>query len=479
MTMPRTISNLPIARATLNQLRDELRTIHDEAGDQPLNRAQQGKWNRVEAEARSLEADIAEAEEIEARKQRLAEERAKWGTLQVGGTDYRQNGTPPADVLRMGPGEVRDAARRILDDQRRSSAHLTAAQGDHVDALLRSTDKNVDGSWIARALLLSETDAYRSAWQRLLTEPYPVLTGQEADALRSYQSFRAMSVGSDAAGGYGVPALTDPTIILTDQQSGNPFWSIADVRTITTDTWKGVSSAGVSWSWDAEASVVSDDTPTLAQPIVPTFTARGFVPFSLEIGMDYPNFAKEMAVLLAEGYSELTAEAFVTGNGTTAPCGILTALDANTNVEVLVTTDGTFSATDIDKVWTALPDRAKANAHWLMSSDVNSYIALWGDAYGGRTVDLTGVPTTLRRRPIVESSYMPAFTGTTGAANILVVGNFRKFLIAQRAGMAVELVPHLFDTTTGRPTGSRGLFAFARVGSNSVDDASFRVIQNG
>ena len=70
------------------------------------------------------------------------------------------------------------------------------------------------------------------------------------------------------------------------------------------------------------------------------------------------------------------------------------------------------------------------------------------------------------------------FSGTTGASNLLVVGDFRNFVIADRAGMTVELVPHLFDVTNNRPTGQRGWFAWARFGSNSVNDLGFRLLQN-
>jgi predicted phage gp36 major capsid-like protein len=44
--------------------------------------------------------------------------------------------------------------------------------------------------------------------------------------------------------------------------------------------------------------------------------------------------------------------------------------------------------------------------------------------------------------------------------------------------MSVELVPHLFSTGNGRPTGSRGFFAHARIGGASVDDAAFRLLAN-
>ena len=32
--------------------------------------------------------------------------------------------------------------------------------------------------------------------------------------------------------------------------------------------------------------------------------ARGFIPYSIEVGQDYPGFASEMSQLLAEGYDE-------------------------------------------------------------------------------------------------------------------------------------------------------------------------------
>ena len=84
----------------------------------------------------------------------------------------------------------------------------------------------------------------------------------------------------------------------------------------------------------------------------------------------------------------------------------------------------------------------------------------------------------LFNRPTVITDYAPDFTGTTGAANILVVGDFSNYVVAQRAGMSIELVPHLFDVTDNLPTLSRGWLAWARVGADSVNDAAFRLLQN-
>jgi predicted phage gp36 major capsid-like protein len=44
--------------------------------------------------------------------------------------------------------------------------------------------------------------------------------------------------------------------------------------------------------------------------------------------------------------------------------------------------------------------------------------------------------------------------------------------------MSVEVIPHVFDVTNNRPTGERALYAFARVGADSVLDSSFRLLTN-
>lgn len=380
------------------------------------------------------------------------------------------------DVRRLGYQESRDRALRVID-AKDNTRHLGSDQLDKLDRLVRTRTHNLDGGQIARRMLVTETDAYRSAFMKATTQVTPAFTADEARAL---DEFRAMSIGTDASGGYGVPVLIDPTIILTSQGSLNPFRAISRVETITNDEWKGVSSAGVSWSYDGEAGTVSDDSPTLAQPTVTAHKAQGFIPYSIEVGQDYPGFAAEMSRLLAEGYDELQASAFATGSGSSQPYGILTALDANTNVEVAVTTDGSFGGVDVNAAWGALPDRWKQNATWVMNHDVGNEVATFGNSNNLSffTVDLTGTVQTLRQRPVAYSSYFPTFTGTTSARNILVVGDFRNYLIAERAGMTVELVPHLFDVTNNRPTGQRGWFAWARHGADSINDLGFILLQN-
>jgi HK97 family phage major capsid protein len=326
--------------------------------------------------------------------------------------------------------------------------------------------------------LITETDAYRSAFAKGITDPQPKWNSEE---LRALEEFRAMAESPTSAGGYGVPVLIDPSIILTAGAAAAPVLDLCRIITITTNAWKGVSSAGVQWSYDAEGSAVSDDSPTLAQPTVTVYAARGFIPFSIEVGEDYPNFADEMATLLGHGFLDLVASNTVTGSGTSQPRGIFTALAADSTAQVITTTDGALGAIDFQNVYKALGERYRSQATWLMHTQVENAVRAFPTSsnFGYFTVDLTkdGIGV-LQGRPVRTTDYAPQYTGTTLAANIAVFGDFSNFVVAQRAGMNVELVPHLFDVTYNRPTGSRGWWAYARHGYDSVNNAGFKILVN-
>lgn len=385
---------------------------------------------------------------------------------------------PFGAVRRMSVPEARDHALRVLDD-RTASAHLRSDQKDEVERQIR---KNTD---IARRILVTENEDYRTAWMKLVTQPQPILTEAENRAVQAWMEYRAMSEGTTTAGGFGIPVFIDPSIIMTAQGTDNPFLELAKQVDVNTNQWKGVSSAGVTWHFNyAEGSAVSDDSPTLAQPTVPIYMARGFLPYSIELGQDYPGFADEMATLLSAGYDELLVDKFTRGAGASnlEPTGILTALSANTNVRVAVTAAGSLGGTDPYKVWQALPQRFRRNAAWLMSVATNNAVRQLGTAnvYHAFTVNLPqDWADTLFRRAVRESPYMPdVTTSTTATIGLAVVGDFSNYLIARRGGMSVELVPMLFDTTYNRPTGQRGWFAYSRIGGGSINDLGFRLLTN-
>ena len=382
------------------------------------------------------------------------------------------------DVRRLTAPEARDRALRTLDD-RESTRHLRDDQKEQVERSIRKD------STIARRTLITENPSYRTAWQKLVTQPHPMLTNEERDAVIAWEEFRAMGEVTSSAGGFGIPVFIDPSIILTAQGSKNPFLSIARQVTVNTNTWKGVSSAGVSWSFDTEAAAVCDGASTLAQPTVSVHMARGFIPYSIEVGMDYPGFASEMSSLLAAGYNELLVDKLTRGSGTGEPKGILTAISATSGDRVKVTTGGSLGAPDPYNVWAALPQRYQGNASWLMSVGVNNAIRQLGSSnvYHGYTVNLPqGWADQLFDSPVYNSPYMPdTTTFTTTASVAAIVGDFENFVVARNGGMSVELVPQLFQQVTAGsgpavPTGQRGWFAYARIGSDASNVSGFRAL---
>jgi HK97 family phage major capsid protein len=390
----------------------------------------------------------------------------------------RDKTDPYGDIRAMQPAEARNRALHRLDD-RGATGHMSDAQKAEVEKQIR---KDPD---IARRILVTETDAYRSAWMKLVTQPDAgmFLEDDERQAVRRFNEYRAMAEWTTTAGGFGIPVFIDPSIILTAQETDNPFLQLARQVTVNTNQWKGVSSSGVTWAFQTEAAATTDNSPTLAQPSVVVHMARGFIPYSIEVGQDYPSFAEEMAALLAAGYDELLVDKFTRGSGSGEPFGLLTALSANTNVRVTITTSGTaFGSNDPYKTWQALPQKYRRKASWLMSVDVNNKIRQLGTAnvFHAFTENMQAEwLAILFNKGVYESPYMPDTTTSTSATSgLAIVGDFQNYVVARRGGMSVELVPTLFDVTNNRPTGQRGWFAYARVGGNSVNDLGFRLMVN-
>ena len=382
----------------------------------------------------------------------------------------------PTDVRSLSRKEVREAALRLADEE---AKHLTERQRRHLDAVLRSNNEDTDGSLIGRRLLLTETDAYRSGWQKHIAGHPELLNADEQRALSEY---RAMNEGTGSQGGYGVPVLIDPTIILTSQAADAPILDVCRVVTITTDAWKGVTSAGMSWGYGSESSVVADGTPALAQPSIPVSRATGFIPYSIEVEQDYPGFAEEMSALLASGYLDLIANATLNGSGSApTPTGIFTALTASSGAQVQTATAGTIGAVDVTSVFGAQLERFRSKSTWLMNVATENAIRTLstGGPGGTFTVDLAqpGVQSLMGKR-VLLSDYAPKQPTGTTAGVFVAVGDFSHFVFVQRAGMTVEPVQHLFDTSTGRPNGQRGWLAWSRHGFNVTDTNAFRGLAN-
>jgi HK97 family phage major capsid protein len=363
--------------------------------------------------------------------------------------------------------ELRSRALSAIEKMPSANDKVRAA----ATAILQEWDDK--DSRIAKLCLATSSPVYMRAWSKMARNAAHSLSEDER---RSLDLVRAMSL-TDANGGYLVPFQLDPTVILTSNGSRNDIRNAARQVVATGDVWNGVSAGAVSWSWDAEASEVSDDSPTLAQPTVPVYTARGFVPVSIEAEQDMQNGAQEIARLLAQGKDDLEAVAFATGTGSGQPTGIITALTGTSSIVTSATTD-TFALADVYAVQGALPARYRTRASWLANNLTYNKIRQFDTSGGGGFwTNLNGDrPPQLLNRTALEAEAVDGVINATQENYLAVFGDFENYVIADRIGMTVEFIPHLFHTSNNRPSGQRGWFAYYRVGADSVNDGAFRML---
>jgi HK97 family phage major capsid protein len=463
------------AEKRLTEIEAEMKELDSEAGDGDLDEEQRSTWEELDGEHNELALATRKAK----RGERLRVSRAKWDSIQVGG---RKDDPWEGDVRVIPERQALSRARQVVDNKE-IGGHLRADQKEHLDKLLRTRNASMDGDVLARLLLATQDPHYRSAFQKYASNSQ-AFTSEEATAIEVVrQTKRALSIGGSAGadGGFAVPVLIDPTIIMTAQGSVNDILRLARVETITTNEWKGVSSAGVTWKFDAEAAEATDNSPSVAQPTVTTKRADGFIPFSIEIGMDWPGFAEQMSGLLSEGYNELLADKLTTGTSANSPSGLIAKLVTITNSRVPLDTAATIQGSDIYGLWAALPQRFRRqpNTAWMSSTDVQNTIRQLGTVDPNFSVDITqeAIPRLFGREYPMNDYMADVPASGTGLQPLLVVGDFRGYVVAQRAGMTVEFIPMLMGSNN-RPTGERGWFAWARVGANVVNPAGFRLLRN-
>jgi HK97 family phage major capsid protein len=382
------------------------------------------------------------------------------------------------DPTRAHPHQLRDAALAIVE---REEHRLTPAQADHLEMMLRESDDHRDATTVAKWVCMTENPNYRSAFFKSMRSHAPVFTGLETFAVNRFrEEFASEMRAATESGSFGlaIPATIDPSIIPSAQELA-PIVQLCTTVTIMTNVYKGVASVGSAWGFSAEGTVIADETPVLVQPNVPIYTAKSFVPASIELTMDYPDFPAEITKTLARGYADLLSQKSAIGSGTGEPTGLFTAL-ANTTTNpshISVSTAGHIGAVDVRAAWSALPQRFRANATWVMHENVLSQVRNIDGAAAQVDLIVDRQGTSLMGRPVVTSSYCPDFTGTTGSENYLVVGDLSGYALASRLGVQVELVPTMRDVT-GRPVGQRGFLAYARLGMDVTVPPAFNLLAN-
>ena len=420
------------------------------------------EFKAAKAEHERLVARAAEVEAV--RSLALQPTTVREAAFSVPQVVIKRSAFENLDSLRFASSsEITARALTAIEETDGEQAHMERA------SRLASRD-----SGIAHHILVTGSPAYRSAFNKFMERPQDFaafLNDEERDAFRAAMSTTA------ANGGYLIPFLLDPTIVLTNSGSANPIRQISRVESGTSNKWQGITSAGVTAEWKTEGSAAADASPTFGQPAITAYLADAYVLGSFEAFED-TNIAAQLPMLVQDAKDRLEATAFTTGDGSGKPFGVVTSTTAVTASRVSPTTGGGFSAaSEVYKVSNAVAPRHAANSSWLANKTTINTIRSF-DVYGGSAfiADLgMAQPTKLLGQPLYEASDMVS-TVTTGT-NILLAGDFSEYLIYDRIGVSIEYVPQVFDTSTGRPTGQRGYLAHWRVGADVLNANAFRVLK--
>ncbi len=397
------MNKLHTLRNDVAYVEDCLIALNDSAVDSTLDDAAQASWDAGQEYLTTARVELAD---LEARAQ-IVEDLRNGAGKRADAPNFIRPAADVGDVdtLTASASVIRDAAMRAIETADKSILkNIGDSRADALEsAINRGESRDYSSGLVARAIVATSKPDYQAAFMKGIAGRADEMTNAERASLIEV---RAQSL-TPSEGGYGVPIIIDPTILITNGQSRNPLIAAARVEPITTTSWKGVSAPQAAWSMDAAGTQVSDDSVTFAQPSILTEKPQAFIPYDFELGMDYPGFANQMGRVLSQGYTYLVAQQLAVGTGSTPQT---TGLFVGATTQIDVGTDNTLAATDIDAIYAATPEDFRGEGKWVMNVDVENEIRAFGSgtATSRFTVDQTrdGI-TLLNGKEVILTDHAP------------------------------------------------------------------------
>jgi hypothetical protein len=195
---------------------------------------------------------------------------------------------------------------------------------------------------------------------------------------------------------------------------------------------------------------------------------------------DWESLQGELLQLISDGRDVLDSTKFLSGTGTNEPVGLLNIGGTGSLTTTQRVQTDVAATLDVDDVWDVKGNitntRFAANATFLANSAM--FDRIYRFTPSGSTTEPQAMPT--REGPLCgypKRDWSDMVNTTTTGSNVLLVGAFQNFLIADHLGMTVEIIPHLFGATNRFPTGQRGLYAYWRTGTVVAVPNAFRYLE--
>lgn len=390
--------------------------------------------------------------------QELREHRAKvWEKAKVFLDDHRQeNGLiKPEDntVYEKMEDEVVSLGKEIerLERQDMMDRELSAA----ISKPLSSRPEKMTDEKTGRA-----TDSYRTAfWGAMRNKMNP-----------SVQN--ALQIGTDSEGGFLVPDEYEIQLIQALEEA-NVMRNLCHVITTSHGDRKipVVASHG-SASWMDEEGAFNESDDAFTQVTLSAYKLGTMLKVSDELLNDsYFDLEAYIAAEFARRVGTSEEEAFILGNGTAKPTGLLNATGGAT----LGVTTASATIITIDEVldlYHSLKSTYRKNASFLVNDATIKAIRKLKDGQGQYLWQPSlqaGTPDTILNRPVVTSQYMPV--AAAGEKTILF-GDFKYYWIADRQGRIFKRLNELYAAS-----GQVGFLASQRLDGKLILPEAIKVLQ--
>lgn len=292
----------------------------------------------------------------------------------------------------------------------------------------------------------------------------------------------SLNVGTPSEGGYLAPIEWDRSIIKS-------LLPLSPMRRLATVRQTGVRGYSTLWNergwgsgWVGETAARPETLAATMEPItfdngeiyaMPAATQQILEDSEIDMG-------EWIAAEIAEEFATQENIAFIAGNGTNKPKGLLTYAAGAANAAahpggaldtVTVASATAIAADELVDFFYGLGARYRQNSTWLMNSTSAATIAKLKDGDGNylwRESFAAGQPQTLLGRPVEFDENMPAIAA--GAVPI-AFGDFRSgYVINDRLGVTI-----LRDPYTAKPYVL--FYARKRVGGGVRDPRAIRVMK--
>ena len=375
----------------------------------------------------------------------LDSRRAEDGTLSL--EDAATYEKMEADVVRMGKEVERLERQEMLDLEfdRPTSRPLTSAP-----ETLNSKTK------VGRA-----SDEYKTAFWRSMR-----------DKTVSFEVLNALQIGSDSEGGHLVPDEYERTLVEALQEQ-NIFRSFAHlIRTSSGDRKIPVVTSKGTASWIEEEAPYDESDDAFGAASIGAYKLATMIKVSDELLNDSVfDIAGYIAKEFARRIGAAEEEAFIAGNGTGKPTGLLHAtLGAQVGVTTAAATAVTFD--EVMDLFYSLRSPYRRQAVFLMNdSTVKALRKLKNGAgdYIWQPSITAGTPDKILNCPVYTSAFVPVIAS---AAKTILFGDMEYYWIADREGRKFKRLNELYA-----PTGQVGFLASQRVDGKLILPEAVKVLQ--